>query len=405
MSINDKIRLLFILCVLFISHSLTISVVSAAPSDYDSCSSYDINLGANNLGDTFIYEEKPSTLNVSLSGSGLINGYSYKLWMELGASSDAVTAVNNSVQFSWTEDFFTNMTGDRSVLLWHSSFRNNACIIGHYTVVDPIDSGLYLCKYLHISQARGGQQCFAGDEGCLQVDTSIQVQVEIVNENDAPYTGGVIFKLVRPSGESDHNVGDRSDGIYSHNFGHGDVSRLGQYTMIVKANRFAGDNPEICRGTFTLQSPDSCQCLTTPTNIAINRPPTTGSTEPYKICNQIDKNQPHLAKAYDNCIKCVGGSETGTEGIWTAIGCIKRDPTEIVQNLLKVGLGMGGGVALLMILAAGFLYSISQGDPKRTGEAKELITAAITGLLFIIFSVVILQFIGYTVLKIPGFGG
>ena len=99
------------------------------------------------------------------------------------------------------------------------------------------------------------------------------------------------------------------------------------------------------------------------------------------------------------------GGDTGTEGIWTAIGCIKRDPTEIVQNLLRVGLGMGGGVALLMILAAGFLFSISQGDPKRTGQAKELVTAAVSGLLFIIFSVVILQFIGYTVLQIPGFGG
>lgn len=404
MSTKAKIRLLLILCVLFISYSLTTSAASAALSNFDSCSLYGITLGDNNLGDTFIYEQL-STLNISLSGDGLVNGESYKLWFEAGVSSDAEIALNNTVQFSWTENFITASKGDMSVFLRHNSFRNNACFIGNYTVTDPIDSGLYSCEYLRVSQARDGQQCFAGEEGCLQIDTSIKVETKIHDENDAPYTGGVIFRLIKPSGQSNLNVGDRPDGIYSKDFSHSDLSRLGQYTVIVKANRFAGDNPEICRGTFTLRSPDSCQCLTTPTDIAVNRPPTTGSIEPYKICEQIDKNQLHLVKAYNNCIKCIGGAETGTEGIWTAIGCIKRDPTTIVQNLLKVGLGMGGGVALLMILAAGFLFSISQGDPKRTGEAKELITAAITGLLFIIFSVVILQFIGYTVLKIPGFGG
>lgn len=405
MSTKAIIRLLLILCVLFISYSPTTSTVSAGSSElYDPCSSYNIALGHNNLGDTFIHEQ-PATLNISLSGNGLINGVSYKLWLARGVQSEAETVVDNTLQFAWTHNSITYLKGEETVYLRHNSFRNSACIIGRYTVSDPVASGMYSCEHLYISQVRDGQQCYAGSEGCLQIDIPIQVEAKILNENDRPYTGGVIFRLIKPNGKADHNVGDRPDGIYSNNFGRHDLKKLGQYTVIVKANRDQNDNPEICRGTFTLQSPDSCQCLLTPTDIAVNRPPTTGVAEPYKICEQIDRNQEHLIEAYNNCIKCIGGAETGTEGIWTAIGCIKRDPTTIVQNLLKVGLGMGGGVALLMILAAGFLFSISQGDPKRTGEAKELITAAITGLLFIIFSVVILQFIGYTVLKIPGFGG
>ena len=37
-------------------------------------------------------------------------------------------------------------------------------------------------------------------------------------------------------------------------------------------------------------------------------------------------------------------------------------------------------------------------------EAKEMITSAIVGSLFIIFSITILQFIGVSILHIPGFG-
>jgi len=91
-------------------------------------------------------------------------------------------------------------------------------------------------------------------------------------------------------------------------------------------------------------------------------------------------------------------------GIYTAIGCIGADSESIVTRLVRIGLGIAGGVALLMILAAAFMFSTSQGDPKKAGEAKELITSAVLGLIFIIFSVTLLQFIGVTVLQIPGFG-
>jgi hypothetical protein len=47
---------------------------------------------------------------------------------------------------------------------------------------------------------------------------------------------------------------------------------------------------------------------------------------------------------------------------------------------------------------------ISQGNPEQVKGAREQLTAAIIGLLFIIFSLVILQIIGVNILKIPGFG-
>ncbi|MFH1959358.1 MAG: hypothetical protein ABIJ22_03465, partial [Patescibacteria group bacterium] len=93
------------------------------------------------------------------------------------------------------------------------------------------------------------------------------------------------------------------------------------------------------------------------------------------------------------------------DGIWTAIGCIDTSSTQgIVGKLMTVGIGIAGGIALLMILASAFLFATSEGEPKRTSEAKEILTSAIVGLLFIIFSVTILQFIGVNILKIPEFG-
>lgn len=114
---------------------------------------------------------------------------------------------------------------------------------------------------------------------------------------------------------------------------------------------------------------------------------------PYAICDQVRTSD------VDTCRTCMFSG-----GVWTAVGCIPTDPTRMIQVLMKIGLLIGGGVALLIILAGSFILSISQGDPKKTSEAKEMIASALIGLVFIIFSVSILQFIGLDLLQIPGFG-
>lgn len=131
----------------------------------------------------------------------------------------------------------------------------------------------------------------------------------------------------------------------------------------------------------------------------------------FDLCEQIGKDNP----AYNKCIRCVNGDDvagTGVpdsspevpEGIWTAVGCIKNNPQTIVEVVIKIGLGVAGGVALLMILAAGFSLSTSQGDAKKTAEAKEMITSAVIGIIFIVMSITILEFIGVKIFHIPGFG-
>lgn len=105
---------------------------------------------------------------------------------------------------------------------------------------------------------------------------------------------------------------------------------------------------------------------------------------------------------------CTGCFESG--GVWTAVGCLGQGDGEnsggkvgdFVSSFLRLGTGLGGGVAFLLILFSGFQRITSAGNPEKLHEAKELMTAAISGLLLIIFSIFLLRLIGVNILQIPG---
>lgn len=102
-----------------------------------------------------------------------------------------------------------------------------------------------------------------------------------------------------------------------------------------------------------------------------------------------------------DCQSCFDGG-----GAWTAIGCLGGEsPNDFVASLLKIGTGVGGGIAFLLILFSGFQRIMSAGNPEKLHEAKELMTAAISGLLLIIFSVFLLRLIGVDILQLPGLRG
>jgi hypothetical protein len=87
----------------------------------------------------------------------------------------------------------------------------------------------------------------------------------------------------------------------------------------------------------------------------------------------------------------------------TAIGPISTDPAAFVQRIYSVVLGLAGGIALILIIIAGYKFMTSQGNPESVKAATEGLTSAVVGLLFIIFAFVILQVIGVDILQIPGF--
>lgn len=89
----------------------------------------------------------------------------------------------------------------------------------------------------------------------------------------------------------------------------------------------------------------------------------------------------------------------------TAFGPIPTEPIAFIERLFEIILAFAGIAALGLLIFGGYKYMISRGDPEMIKSARETITSAVIGLLFIIFSFVILQMIAGDILKIPGFGG
>lgn len=88
----------------------------------------------------------------------------------------------------------------------------------------------------------------------------------------------------------------------------------------------------------------------------------------------------------------------------TAIGDINTGSTSFIQWIYGLLLSLAGGIALVLIMFAGYQIMTSQGNPEKIQAARETITSAIIGLLFIIFSLVLLQIIGVNIVHIPGLG-
>lgn len=98
------------------------------------------------------------------------------------------------------------------------------------------------------------------------------------------------------------------------------------------------------------------------------------------------------------------GSRGECTSVSTAFGTINTNVGSLAGTVLTILLSLSGGVAILLIVAAGYELMVSQGNPEKVKAGRERLTAAIVGLIFIIFSVWILQFIGVTILQLPGLG-
>ena len=80
----------------------------------------------------------------------------------------------------------------------------------------------------------------------------------------------------------------------------------------------------------------------------------------------------------------------------TALGNIPTNITEFAGRVLAIALGLAGGIALVIMVFGSIKILTSSGDPQKVAAGRDMIVAAIAGLLFLIFSVLILRFIGQT---------
>lgn len=228
-----------------------------------------------------------------------------------------------------------------------------------------------------------------------QVEISAGIPVWFFSDNGIVVTpDGRTYRLSYKFSDSSGGVIDEGEGVSVNQGGVANTSFRRTYVDLSTAaytfdfflstsNNY--DDIDLCSVSFSVGTPNSPgQELS-------------GDVGEYSIC---ESNLGHNDTSLSSCIAC-----SDAKGIWTAIGCIDQDPKSMISKLINIGVGIVGGVFLLRVLAAAFMFTTSQGDVKKTSEAKEMITEAIIGVIVIIFSVTLVQFFGSDILKIPGFGG
>ncbi|MBQ3309962.1 hypothetical protein IJG73_00770 [Candidatus Saccharibacteria bacterium] len=77
-------------------------------------------------------------------------------------------------------------------------------------------------------------------------------------------------------------------------------------------------------------------------------------------------------------------------------GCDTRTDGEygkIAQNLINLAISIIGIVAVIVIVMAGQRYIVSNGDPGKTKQAKDMLMWGLIGLVITVLSVVIVNFV------------
>ena len=95
----------------------------------------------------------------------------------------------------------------------------------------------------------------------------------------------------------------------------------------------------------------------------------------------------------------------GPNDVCTALGCISTSADGaggFFESIIKVAVGLGGGLALILMLYGVFIVTTSAGIPDKLKEGSEIITSTIAGLIFILLSVFLLNLIGINILGLPG---
>lgn len=87
----------------------------------------------------------------------------------------------------------------------------------------------------------------------------------------------------------------------------------------------------------------------------------------------------------------------------TGFGKISTSVPAAIATIFGIFLSFAGGAALIIIVVSGYRIMTSGGEAEKLKGAREALTSAIIGLLFVIFSVTILKVIGVDILHIPGF--
>ncbi len=341
------------------------------------------------------FNEGVATNNISLKLTNVTDGaFQFHFRGELDSAGIAIELINGTGSGG-----VVNFTSSNQNLFQAGSWVirvagpgiSGFCELDTYEVSGPSCGYVYAGQIGRDDSTAAGVCFYSPEGGCLDSTHDIIITSSVYKGDGSPYTETVWQDLV-PGGIGSVKSGASPNGFLLGNFGPLDPKN---YQIEVQTTATGG---VLCTYDFEVMG----SCEGTGEDQCLESPVVDSGPDVFSLCDQIPETN---ADQRQKCIDCTLGGEDNLEGIWTAIGCIKKDPQVIIKKLITVGLGVGGGFTLITFLIAGFIFSTSQGSPERVKNAKEMMTSSIIGLLFVLFSVSLLQFVGWSILKIPGFGG
>jgi len=87
------------------------------------------------------------------------------------------------------------------------------------------------------------------------------------------------------------------------------------------------------------------------------------------------------------------------ETLQSTIGLGSTNPLEVVIYLIRLAIGFTGLLMVVIIIYAGFKWMLSGGNEEKIKDAKKTLGSAIIGLLIILFSYSIVQFLISSILQ------
>ncbi|MDP3900421.1 MAG: hypothetical protein Q8Q23_05060 [bacterium] len=83
----------------------------------------------------------------------------------------------------------------------------------------------------------------------------------------------------------------------------------------------------------------------------------------------------------------------GQQGVENTLGLGNEDPRAIAANVVNVILGFLGIIAVVLILAGGFMWMTAAGNEDKISSSKSLMTAGVIGLVIVLASFGIATFV------------
>lgn len=128
--------------------------------------------------------------------------------------------------------------------------------------------------------------------------------------------------------------------------------------------------------------------------------------------NSVIKNADGSVQKYVICTPCILPDVFKTDlfhqpvkGIPTAIGCLPSSINGVVTVLMRIAVTTAGGIALIIITISGIRMMTNSDNPDEIKKAQHNISSAVTGLLVIVCTLLLLNLVGIKILDLGAFGG